>query len=72
GAPALEGRLGEAVLLRTSAMDEVRLDPERRTARVGAGVLWGDLSEAAGAHGLAALHPSSPDVGVVGYSIGGG
>ena len=72
GAPALEGRLGEAVLLRTSAMDEVRLDPQNRTARVGAGVLWGDLSEAAGAHGLAALHPSSPDVGVVGYSIGGG
>jgi FAD/FMN-containing dehydrogenase len=72
GAPALAGRLGDAVLLRTSAMNEVRIDPEARTARVGAGVLWGDLTEAAGAHGLAALHPSSPDVGVVGYSIGGG
>jgi FAD/FMN-containing dehydrogenase len=35
-------------------------------------VLWGDLTEAAGGNGLAALHPSSPDVGVVGYSIGGG
>ena len=53
-------------------MNEVRIDPENRIARVGAGVLWGDLAEAAGAHGLAALHPSSPDVGVVGYSIGGG
>lgn len=72
GAPALEGRLGDAVLLRTSAMNDVSLDVEKRTARVGAGVLWGDLAEAAGAHGLAALHPSSPDVGVVGYSIGGG
>ena len=35
-------------------------------------MLWGDLTEAAGRLGLAALHPSSPDVGVVGFSIGGG
>jgi FAD/FMN-containing dehydrogenase len=72
GAPALEGRLAEAVLLRTSAMNEMTIDPRSRTVRVGAGVLWGDLAELAGAHGLASLHPSSPDVGVVGYSIGGG
>jgi FAD/FMN-containing dehydrogenase len=72
GAPALAGRLGNAVLLRTSAMDEVRIDVDRRIARVEAGALWGDVVDAAGAHGLAALHPSAPDVGVVGYSIGGG
>lgn len=72
GAPALEGRLSEAVLLRTSAMNEMRVDADRRVARVGAGVLWGDLAEAAGLDGLATLHPSSPDVGVAGYSIGGG
>jgi FAD/FMN-containing dehydrogenase len=72
GAPPLEGRLGDAVLLRTSAMNEMHVDVENRTARVGAGVLWGDLAQTAGAHGLASLHPSSPDVGVVGYSIGGG
>ncbi len=72
GAPPLEGRLTEAVLLRTSAMTELRVDPQRRVVRTGAGVLWGDLVAAAGAHGLAALHPSSPDVGVVGYSLGGG
>jgi FAD/FMN-containing dehydrogenase len=35
-------------------------------------VLWGDLADAAGQDGLAGLHPSSPDVGVVGYSISGG
>ena len=49
-----------------------RSTPERRIARAGAGVLWGDLADAAGTVGLAGLHPSSPDVGVVGYSIGGG
>jgi FAD/FMN-containing dehydrogenase len=72
GAPPLEGRLAEAVLLRTAAMSELSIDAERRTVRAGAGVLWGDLATAAGRHGLAALHPSSPDVGVVGYSLGGG
>jgi FAD/FMN-containing dehydrogenase len=72
GAPPLQGHLTNAVLLRTSAMTELGVDTERRRARVGAGVLWGDLAEAAGRHGLAARHPSSPDVGVVGYSLGGG
>jgi FAD/FMN-containing dehydrogenase len=72
GAPPLEGRLGDAVLLRTSAMTELEIDADRRTVRAGAGVLWGDLADAAGRHGLASRHPSSPDVGVVGYSMGGG
>ncbi|MGY1806285.1 FAD-binding oxidoreductase [Blastococcus sp. SYSU D00669] len=72
GAPPLQGHLTEAVLLRTSAMTELVVDADRRSARVGAGVLWGDLTDAAGLSGLAALHPSSPDVGVVGYSLGGG
>ena len=53
-------------------MTGVQVDPERRTVRVAAGVLWQDVVEAAAAHGLAALHGSSPDVGVVGYSLGGG
>jgi FAD/FMN-containing dehydrogenase len=72
GAAPLEGRLGDAVLLRTAALGELSIDTGRRVARVGAGVLWGDLADAAGTVGLAGLHPSSPDVGVVGYSIGGG
>ena len=72
GAPPLQGNLTEAVLLRTSAMTELQVDDERRRARVGAGVLWGDLCDAAGRAGLAARHPSSPDVGVVGYTLGGG
>jgi FAD/FMN-containing dehydrogenase len=72
GAAPLLGRLGEAVLLRTAALGELSIDADRRIARVGAGVLWGDLADAAGTLGLAGLHPSSPDVGVVGYSIGGG
>jgi hypothetical protein len=72
GAAPFEGRLGAAVLLRTSAMTELHIDSERRRARVGAGIQWGEVVAAAAAHGLAALHASSPDVGVVGYSLGGG
>jgi FAD/FMN-containing dehydrogenase len=72
GAPPLAGRLGDAVLLRTSAMTELRVDAERGIARVGAGVLWGDVVERAGSAGLAARHTSSAGVGVVGSSLGGG
>jgi FAD/FMN-containing dehydrogenase len=72
GAPPLSGRLGDALLVRTSAMTELTIDPDRRTARAGAGVLWGDVVERAGAVGLAARHTSSPSVGVVGSSLGGG
>ena len=66
------GDLAGTVLLRTSAMREVTVDPAARTARVGAGALWIDVVEAVAPYGLAALHGSSPDVGVVGYSLGGG
>ena len=72
GAPPLAGRLEDAVLLRTSAMTELHVDAERRTARVGAGVRWGDVVDRAGATGLAARHTTSSAVGVVGSSLGGG
>jgi FAD/FMN-containing dehydrogenase len=72
GAPPLAGRLADAVLLRTSAMTELRIDTERRTARVGAGVLWGDVVQQAGVVGLAGRHTSGAGVGVVGSSLGGG
>ncbi len=72
GAPPLAGRLGDAVLLRTSAMTGLRVDVASRTARAEAGVLWGDVVTRAGRVGLAGQHMSSPGVGVVGSSLGGG
>ena len=45
--------------------------PPRR-ARVGSGARWGDVVPQASALGLAALHGSTPDVSVAGYSLGGG
>jgi hypothetical protein len=69
---AAMGSLAHTVLVKTERMRGVEIDAERRIARVEAGVLWGEVSEEAAEHGLAALAGSSPDVGVVGYSLGGG
>ena len=48
------------------------IDPERRVARVAAGTTWDAVIAAAAPHGLAPLSGSSPTVGVVGYTLGGG
>jgi len=66
------GPLEDTILVKTGRMRKVEIDPEQQTARVEAGVLWLDVVEAAAAHGLGALAGSSPDVGVVGYTLGGG
>src|ERR671920_482365 len=60
------------LLVNTSRMRGVRVDPVARTARVGAGALWKDVIPAAHDHGLAGLAGSAPHVGVVGYTMGGG
>jgi FAD/FMN-containing dehydrogenase len=62
----------DALLLRTGAMASVLIDPDRRVARVGPGARWGDVLRAAAPFGLAPLSGSSPDVGVTGYTLGGG
>jgi FAD binding domain len=71
GAVALRSLEG-AILIKTERMRGVEVDAEAQTARVEAGTLVLELSEAAGAHGLSGLPGSSPDVGVVGYHLGGG
>ena len=69
---AAMGSLAHTVLVKSERMRGVEIDAERRIARVEAGVLWAEASETAAEHGLATLAGSSPDVGVVGYSLGGG
>ena len=71
GAAALDA-LDDTLLLKTERMRGVTIDPEARTARAEAGVIWIEVVRAAAEHGLAALAGSSPDVGVVGYTLGGG
>ena len=60
------------ILLKTERMRGVEVDPDARTARVEAGVWGAELGQTAGEHGLCFLPGSSPDVGVTGYTLGGG
>jgi hypothetical protein len=71
GAPPLEP-LDGAMLLRTGRMRQVSINPAAGTARAEAGAVWQDVTVPAGQHGLAALAGTSPDVGVTGYTLGGG
>ena len=71
GSMALESLEG-AMLLKTLRMRRVDVDPTRHIARVEAGAEWEDVTLPAGEHGLAALAGTSPDVGVTGYTLGGG
>jgi hypothetical protein len=66
------GSLEDTILLKTERMRGVSVDPDRRTAQVEAGTVWVEVVEVAAQYGLAALAGSSPDVGVVGYTLGGG
>ena len=69
---SVHGSLDGTLLLNMREMRGVEIDAENRRARVEAGVLWEEVVGPAGEHGLTALHGSSPNVGVVGYSLGGG
>jgi FAD/FMN-containing dehydrogenase len=64
--------LDEVILVRTTNLQEVTVDAEREVVRVGSGAVWLPAVEAAAAAGLSVLHGSSPDVGIAGYSLGGG
>jgi hypothetical protein len=71
GASALAG-LEDAILVKMERMRRVEIDTAARRARVEAGALWADVVEPAAEHGFVVLHGSSPDVGVTGYTLGGG
>ncbi len=71
GAGAIASLEG-TVLISTKHMRGVRIDPGTRRARVRAGAVWADVTGPAAAYGLAPLAGSAGDVGVVGYTLGGG
>lgn len=69
GSPAA---VEDGLLITTRRMDAVSIDPVARVARIAAGTPWGKVVTAAAGHGLAPLSGSSPGVGAVGYTLGGG
>lgn len=62
----------DALLINTVGMGGVTIAPGKKTAYVGAGAVWGDVLGQAQESGLAPLLGSSPGVGAVGYTLGGG
>jgi hypothetical protein len=64
--------LDGTLLIKTERMRGIEIDPGAQTARIEAGVLGMELGAAAAEHGLSFLPGSAPDVGVIGYTLGGG
>ncbi|HEY5361336.1 MAG TPA: FAD-binding protein [Streptosporangiaceae bacterium] len=62
----------DTLLLDTSALDEIAIDPAAGLARTGAGATWSRVNAAAEPHGLLGRAGTSPSVGVAGYTFGGG
>ncbi|GAB1817278.1 FAD-binding oxidoreductase [Herbidospora sp. RD11066] len=61
-----------AVLILTSRMRSLEIDPVERTATIGAGCTWAEVVRAAAPFGLAPLCGSASGVGAVGFTLGGG
>jgi FAD/FMN-containing dehydrogenase len=68
----LANPLAGGVLVSTKRMAGVRIDPGTGTAWIGAGTRWQAVIDEAARYGLAPLSGSAPDVGAVGYTVGGG
>jgi len=60
------------LLIDLSSMKGIRTDPKRRTARVEAGVTWGELNDELQTFGLAATGGFVSTTGVAGLTLGGG
>lgn len=72
GAGALAGVGEDTLLLKTGRMTGAEIDAENRRVRVSAAAKWRDVSALASPRGLAPLSGLSAEVGVVGYTLGGG
>ena len=61
-----------ALLLNVSALDHVEIDAAAQTAKIGGGTKWGKVVELTRAQNLVPYSCSSPALGVVGSTLGGG
>ena len=60
------------IVIDLSEMKGIQVDKISQTARVGAGVTWGELDRATQRHGLATTGAIISQVGVGGFTLGGG
>jgi FAD/FMN-containing dehydrogenase len=62
----------DGLVIDVRPLKSIKIDPQRRIARVGAGVNWGELDRANQEHGLATTGGRVTTTGVAGYTLGGG
>lgn len=62
----------DGLLLRLAKMKQITVDPAEKIARLGPGVLSGELLAATEPHGLVFAAGQVSNVGVTGYTLGGG
>lgn len=62
----------DGILIVTKRLGALAIDPATNVATVGAGLKWEAVQAAAAPLGLTAITGSSPDVGAVGLTLGGG
>lgn len=67
-----EWPINSGILITTGRMKNVSIEPDTRIATIGAGARWGAVIAEGFKYGLAPITGSSPNVGVVGYILGGG
>ncbi|MBO0777098.1 MAG: FAD-binding oxidoreductase, partial [Actinobacteria bacterium] len=64
--------IDDAVVIDVRRLKEVDIDPAARTARVGAGLTWGELDAATQQHGLAVTGGRVTTTGIAGLTLGSG
>src|SRR3954467_5272894 len=62
----------DGVVIDVRGLDELAVDPQRRIARVGAGLTWAEVDRATQEHGLATTGGRVSSTGVAGLTLGGG